>query len=69
MADVNTPEDTLRTLLKEAVIEAIEERRDLLREVVAEALEDLALAEAIREGRRTGPATRDEVFAALRAGE
>jgi ribosomal protein L12E/L44/L45/RPP1/RPP2 len=67
MADLTIPEDSLRALLKQALIEALEERRDLLHDVVVDALEEIALAEAIREGRRGEVATRDEVFAALKS--
>lgn len=66
MPQVNVSEDALRLLLKEAVGEALEERRDLLHEIVAEVLEDLALADAIREGRETEEVGREEVFARLR---
>jgi hypothetical protein len=65
MAHITIPEDTLRSLLKQALIEAIEERRELFHEVVVEALEDIALGEAVREGRKGEFASREEVFAAL----
>jgi hypothetical protein len=38
----------------------------LFHEVFAEVLEDFALTEAIREGRETERATREEVLRALR---
>jgi len=69
MADISIPEDSLRALVKEALIEAIDERRELFHEVVAEALEDIALGEAIREGRAGEFASREEVFTALRGEE
>jgi hypothetical protein len=47
---VNIDQAMLQAALKQAVIEALEERREFLRDIVAEALEDLAMAEAIREG-------------------
>lgn len=52
-------------MLKEALAETLHEQRELLCEVFAEVLEDFALAEAIREGRRTERVDRDEVFDAL----
>lgn len=67
MADLTIFEDSLRALLKQALIEALEEGRDLLQDVVTDAFEEIALAEAIREGRRGDMAARDEVFAALRS--
>ena len=58
----------MKQLFKEALSEMLEERRDLLQELVAEVLEDLALAEAIREGRGSELTTRDEVFSILEGG-
>jgi|GEM_PF-455820 len=56
-----TDKETIKQLLKEALAETLEERRDLC-DVVVEVLEDVAMAEAIREGQRSELATRDEVF-------
>ncbi|HEV3469395.1 MAG TPA: hypothetical protein VG148_08760 [Pyrinomonadaceae bacterium] len=42
-----TDDERLKRLLKAAIIEVLEERRDLVRDVVGEALEDVALARAI----------------------
>lgn len=57
-----TDKEAIKQLLKEALAETLEERRDLLHDVFVEALEDVAMAEAIREGQRSELATRDEVF-------
>jgi hypothetical protein len=46
-------DDKLKDLLKTAIIELFEERRDVVRELIAEALEDVALVRAIDEGART----------------
>ena len=59
-------ENSLKRVVKAAVIEALEERREFLRDVVAEVLEDVAMAEAIREGRQTEPTTHKEVLKALK---
>ncbi len=61
--------DALKKALKEAIAETLREERELLRDVVCEALEDLALSEAIRDGRKTDPVGRDEVFDILGARE
>ena len=58
-------EDALRQMLKEAVAEALDDRRDLLHDVLVEVLEDIGLSEAVRQGRETGRVDRDAVFAAL----
>ena len=56
----------LKALVKEAVIEALEERKDDFREIVLEAIEDIALSRAIEEGENTPTVSRDEVFGMLR---
>ena len=58
-------EKELKTMLKAAVVEALEEHRGLLREIVEEAIEEIALARAIDEGLSSEPATRAEVFEIL----
>ncbi len=53
----------LKSLIKEALIEIIEERHDLLRDIFEEALEDIALVRAIEEGNQSESVSRAEVFA------
>ena len=65
MSHVSISEDALRQLLRQAVADALDDRRDLLHDVVAEVMEDVALAEAVRQGRETERVSRADVFAAL----
>ena len=65
MAQTSIDEDRLKEVLKKALIEVFEERRDLLCDLVAEAVEDIALANAIREGETTESVSRGEVFKIL----
>jgi hypothetical protein len=65
MSLTNLTEDDLKQVLKEALVETLQEQRELLHQVFAEVLEDFAMAEAIREGQKSQSATRDEVFRAL----
>ncbi len=62
MAQIETNEESLKRVVKEALVETLCEKRELLHEILAEVLEDFALAEAIREGRETKVVERDEVF-------
>lgn len=57
--------DQLKELLKAALVEVLEERRDLIHDVIEEALEDIALARAIQAGESTETVSRDEVFKLL----
>ncbi len=65
MTQADPKNEAMKQALKEALDETLHEQRGLLREVFAEVLEDFAFAEAIREGRLTERAERDEVFNVL----
>ena len=65
MAQTLIEEGRLKELLKAAIVEVLEERRELVLDVFEEALEDLALARAIEEGERSPLVSRDEVFKLL----
>jgi hypothetical protein len=65
MAQTRFDEPALKRALKEALVETLQEQRELLHEVLTEVLEDFALAEAIREGHQTKPATRAEIVRVL----
>jgi hypothetical protein len=55
----------LKNVFKEALREVLDERKDMLRDILQDALEDIAMVRAIQEGRRTGDATRSEIFSIL----
>ena len=57
-----TEERRLKGLLKDAVVEVLEERRDLLRDALQESLEDVALVRAIQEGEKSRLVSRKQVF-------
>ena len=61
-----TDETKLKKLLKAAVVEVLEERRDLVRDALAVAVEDLGMIQAIKEGSRSAPVSKDQVFRILR---
>lgn len=67
MPKKNIAAPILKQTLKEALAETLREQRDLLEEVFTQVVEDVALSRAIREGRKTKLASRQEVFKALRA--
>ena len=45
-------DDKLKSLLKEAFIEILTEKRELFRDIFEEVLEDIALSKAIEQGRQ-----------------
>ena len=65
MPEISLDEGRIKELLKEAVLEVLEERRDLIYDVLAEAMEDFALAKAIKEGESSESVTREQVFQTL----
>ena len=56
-------EAKLKELLKSALVEVLEERRDLVKEILEEAIEEIGLTRAIKEGLATEATSRAEVFA------
>ncbi|MBN1359617.1 MAG: hypothetical protein JW993_03445 [Sedimentisphaerales bacterium] len=65
MSAVVIDDQTLRGLLKEALIEVMQERPELLTAMLAEAMEEVGLAEAIRQGSQTGSVAKSTVLKAL----
>lgn len=62
MANVSVGEDRLKELLKAALVEVLEERRDLVRDAIEEAIEDMAMFRALEEGEQSPLISREEVF-------
>jgi hypothetical protein len=60
-------ETQLKALLKEALIEVLEQRREWFSAILVEALEDIALVQAIKEGETSDLVSRDEIFDLLGA--
>ncbi len=58
-------ERRLRVLLKNAVVEVLEERPDLLRDALQESLEDTAMLRAIQEGEKSRLTSRKKIFQRL----
>ena len=65
MSSITIDDQTLRNLLKEVLIEVLQERPALLGDVIAEAIEDAGLSLAIKEGQRTELVSKDEILKAL----
>ena len=55
-------ESRLKQILKEALIEALEERKDVFHELIVEAIENIGMINAIREGQRTEKVSKQEIF-------
>ena len=57
-----TDNDKLKELFKQAIIEAMEEKKDVVHDLLVEAMEDVAMIHAIQNGEETDPISRDEIF-------
>ncbi len=62
MTQISVDENKLKDLLKETLIEVIEQKKDLFQDIVAEAIEDIAITNAIKEGESTESISREEVI-------
>ena len=69
MSSLSVDEGKLKDLLKTAILELLEERKDLVRDLLEEALEDIVLVRAIEAGEQTRTVSRDEVFKVLEGGQ
>ncbi len=58
-------QEELKSIVKSAMVEVLEERDELLREIVEETIEDMALAHAMQEAETEGLMDRAEVFQIL----
>jgi hypothetical protein len=65
MGSITIDEGKLKVLLKQALVEALEERAELIRDLLSEAVEDIALAKAIKEGEGSTIVGKVEVLKAL----
>lgn len=68
MTPIQTDQETIKRIFKESLTEILHENRELFEEIISDVFEDLALAEAIKEGRETREVSREEVFQTLEQG-
>lgn len=64
--ELTISEKQVKELLKELLIELMEEKRDLFFDVMIEAIEETGLANAIQEGRQDEFVGEDQVLTILR---
>jgi hypothetical protein len=59
----------LKEIIRDTLVEILQEQRGLLYELVIEAMEDIALVRAIEEEKGGETATREEIFSILEQSE
>ncbi len=69
MLESSLSETQIKDLMKAAILEIFQERRDLFQDLIAEALEDIALVKAIDEGKDSKSVSREAIFEILESGE
>lgn len=62
MAEITIDESKLKELLKTAIVELLQERKEVVYDLLAEILEDIALEKAIEEGENTDSVSREAIF-------
>ena len=68
--ELTISDEKMRDVLKDILIELMQEKRELFHDVLVEALEDVGLGNAIAEGRRDDFVDEDSISAILEgAGE
>ena len=55
-------ERRIKLMLKDAVVEVLEERHDLLRQALQESLEEMAMLRAIQAGEKSRLTSRKKIF-------
>jgi hypothetical protein len=62
---ISTEDEKFKELVKAALIDVLEERRDLVKDILVEAIEDMALGKAISQGLGSEPIPRNEILELL----
>lgn len=62
MSEVTLNAEQLKTLLKVAIIEILQEQKEVFTDLIIEAMEDIALAKAIEKGESTEIVSREAIF-------
>ncbi len=60
-------EARLKTIVRETVIEVLDERREYFSEIMRDVFEDMALLRAMEEADEEGEVSRDEIMKILRS--
>ena len=65
MSEITIDETKLKELLKVAIIELMQEKKEEFSETLAETLEDILIKNAIKEGENTKAVSREQIFKIL----
>ena len=69
METIPTDSVKIKELFKQAIIEAIEEKKDEVHDLLVEVMEDIAMIHAIQDGEDSDSVSREEIFEILKGKE
>ena len=61
-------ESKFKELMKQALVEALEDRKEMIYDMLSEVIEDIGLAHAIKEGEATESVGKQEILDILQGG-
>jgi hypothetical protein len=65
MSEITLNTEQLKILLKVAIVEILQEQKEVFTDLILETMEDIALAQAIKEGESTEIVSREAIFKIL----
>lgn len=65
MSEINLDEIKIKELLKAAILELLQEKKEVFSDLLTEIIEDVALERAIQEGENTETVSRENIFKLL----
>ena len=67
--EIRVDESKLKELMKQALVEVLEDRKEVIYDILSELIEDIALAHAIKEGEATESVGKQEILDILQGGQ
>jgi len=64
--ELSISDDKMKKIIKEVLIDIIEEKREVFYDVVLEALEEISLGNAIKKGRKNKFVSEDRILGIIR---
>ena len=67
--EIRVDESKLKELMKQALVEVLEDRKEVIYDILSELIEDIGLAHAIKEGEATESVGKQEILDILQGGQ
>ena len=65
--EISMDEIKLKELMKQALVEVLEDRKEVIYTILSEVIEDIALAHAVEEGQTTHSVSKQEILDILQS--